>query len=394
MLFKVRPEDFVVKEILRVKPGPSGPYAIYQVTKRGISTLQAHARLASALGVRPSAIVFPGLKDRKAIASQFFSLQGRGPEEVKGPGFSARLVGFFHRHLSPEDIKANEFSLTLRMIPPDAGSALERAVSGIREDGLPNYFDRQRFASMTAEGEFPGKRILKRDAEGALRLYLTALSPLDSPSYRAFKDKAGELWGRWDELLREAPSPSNFRSVLTYLKDHPTGFRRALNLVTPRILTLYLSSYQSWLWNRLAGRLIREKLEERSVPFSELEIAGERLPLYLSLPEELKGELAEVILPFFHHRANFEGPEISRLAQEILQEEGLELKDFKARILEKAYLSRGGRKLLLFPQILGYELSDDELNPGALKMILRMLLPPGSYATLVVKAMAIRIAAQ
>ncbi len=390
MIFKARPEDFVVREILRIEPQPSGSYSLYRLTKRGISTLQAHARLASALGVRPSAIAFPGLKDKKAVASQFFSLKGKGPEEVKGPGFSAKLVGFFHRPLRPEDIQANEFTLTLRLIPPDAVPALEEALGGIREDGLPNYFDRQRFASMGTGGEFPGKKILQRDAEGALRLYLTAPSPLDPPSCRAFKEKARELWGRWDELLKEAPSPSNFRSVLTYLKDHPAGFRKALNLVTPRVLTLFLSSYQSWLWNRLAGRFIREKLNGNGVPFSELEIAGETLPFPLRLPEGLREELAELVLPFFHHRAVFEGPELSRLAREILEEEGLELRDFKARILEKAYLSRGGRRLLLFPQILDWSFGEDELNPGAIKMGLRLLLPPGSYATLVVKAVALR----
>ncbi len=394
MIFKTRPEDFIVKENLRIKPQPSGPYALYQVTKRGISTLQVHVRLASALGVKPSAIVFPGLKDRKAIASQFFSLKGKGPDELKGPGFSAKLVGFFHRHLSPEDIQSNEFTLTLRLIPPDTELALEKAVAEIQKDGLPNYFDRQRFASISPDGEFPGKKILQRDPEGALRLYLTAPSPLDPPSYRAFKDKARELWGQWDALLNEAPSPSNLRSVLTFLKDHPTDFRKALNLVTPRILTLFLSSYQSWLWNKLAGRFIREKLEENEVPFSELEIVGESLPFYTYLPERLKEELAGIILPFFHHRASFENPAISRIAREILEEEGLGLRDFKARILDKAYLSRGGRSLLLFPQILSYKIDKDELNPGAIKMDLKMLLPPGTYATLVVKALALRFMGQ
>jgi len=390
MIFKSRPEDFVVKEILKVPLKPCGPYAIYRLTKRGISTLQAHVRVASALGVKPSAITFPGLKDKKAIASQFFSLQGNGPEEIKGPGFSARLAGFFHRHLGPEDILANEFVITLRLVPRDAVQAIEEAISRVKEDGLPNYFDRQRFASLGPDGQFPGKKILQRDAEGALKLYLTCPSPLDPPHYRAFKEKAQELWGRWDELLKEAPSPSNFRSVLTYLKDHPAGFRRALNLVTLRVLTLFLSSYQSWLWNRLAGRFLREKLEARSLPYKELEIAGEKLPFYGYLPEELREELKGVSLPFFHHRADFGSSEISRLAQEILEEEGLKLRDFKARILDKAYLSRGERKLLFFPDVLSYAVEDDELNPGALKLKLELRLPPGSYATLVVKAVALK----
>ncbi len=390
MIFKTRPEDFVVREILKVSPQPFGPYALYQVTKKGISTLQAHVRLASALGVKPSAIVFPGLKDKKAVASQYASLKGRGPEEVKGPGFSAKLAGFLPRHLSPSDIQANEFALTIRLIPQGLSPALEKALAEVQDSGLPNYFDRQRFVSMGPDGQFPGKRILLRDAEGALKMYLTTPLPLDPPSHRAFKERAQALWGQWDLLLKEAPSPSNYRSVLTYLKDHPTGFRKALNLVTPRVLTLFLSSYQSWLWNKLAGRFLRGRLEGQKVPFSTLEIAGEKLPFYSYLPKKLKEELAEISLPFFHHRAAFERPEIMGLAQEILREEGLDLRDFKARILSRAYVSRGERKLLLFPSISAYLIGDDEIHPGFLKLELKMLLPPGSYATLVVKAIALK----
>lgn len=391
MIFKTRPEDFLVREILKISPHPFGPYALYQVTKRGISTLQAHVRLASALGVRPSAIVFPGLKDKKAVAIQYASLKGKGTEEVRGPGFSAKLAGFFHRHLSPSDIQANEFTLTIRLIPQGLSSALEKALSEVQRSGLPNYFDRQRFISIGPDGQSPGKKILLRDAEGALKVYLTTPFPLDPPSHRAFKEKAKTLWGQWELLLKEAPSPSNYRSVLTYLKDHPTNFRKALNLVTPRVLTLFLSSYQSWLWNKLAGRFLRKRLEGQGVPFSLLEIAGEKLPFYASLPEGLKEELADKTLPFFHHRAAFEEPELLGLAQEILREEGLELHDFKARILSKAYLSRGERKLLLFPSLSAYSIGDDELHPGFLKLELKMLLPPGSYATLVVKAIALKV---
>ncbi len=193
MIFKARPEDFVVQEILKISPQPFGPYVLYQVTKRGISTLQAHVRLASTLGVKPSAIVFPGLKDKKAVAIQYASLKGRGPEEVKGPGFSAKLAGFFHRHLSPSDIQANEFTLTVRLIPQGLGSAVEKALAEVQRSGLPNYFDRQRFISMGPDGQFPGKRILLRDAEGALKMYLTTPFPLDPPSHRAFKERAQTL---------------------------------------------------------------------------------------------------------------------------------------------------------------------------------------------------------
>ena len=110
--------------------------------------------------------------------------------------------------------------------------------------GLPNYFDRQRFGSYAPGQGFRGKKILERDAEGALRAYLSQPFGGDPPEVRGH-------WGEW-ELLFEAAPPTC--AVCSFLKDHPTDFRKALNLVTPRLLSLWLSAYQSFLWNRAAGR--------------------------------------------------------------------------------------------------------------------------------------------
>ena len=70
----------------------------------------------------------------------------------------------------------------------------------------------------------------------------------------------------WDALFEAAPRPSNYRSVLTYLRDHPhpteTDYRKALNLITRRLLSLYLAAYQSLLWNRVAARYLAARLGE------------------------------------------------------------------------------------------------------------------------------------
>lgn len=68
-----------------------------------------------------------------------------------------------------------------------------------------------------------------------------------------------------------APRPSNLRSVLTFLCDHPRDFRRALNLVIPRVLSLYLTTYQSALWNRIAAGYLQARLGD---PSGFVEVAG------------------------------------------------------------------------------------------------------------------------
>jgi len=387
--FKVLPEDFVVQEEIKLKPSKAGPYSIYRVEKWGVTTLQVQFQMARALKRPPSAVSLPALKDKKAIAIQYASVEGKGPALIEGNGFSARLVGHTRRHLTTRDLKGNRFTLTVRNIPPSQAEKAGERIAVMRESGLPNYFDRQRFGSYVPGKGFIGKKILERDAEGALRMYLTLPLPIDSLRIRSFKARAAEHWGDWELLLEEAPRPSNFRSVLTFLRDHPTDFRKALNLVTPRVLSLCLVAYQSWLWNRIVGRYLKKVLRHHRIPFVTLTIAGESLPFYFDLPPELLEALRQTRVPFLHHRAVFKDAELARIADDVLKEEGLTLWDFKARILNRAYLPKGERAVLLFPQDLSFSQGKDELFPGREKLILKFFLPPGSYATLIVKALAI-----
>jgi len=267
--------------------------------------------------------------------------------------------------------------------------------------GLPNYFDQQRFGSLAPGEEHIGKRILQRDAERALCAYLTHRFAGDPAPVRKFKAFAADHWGDWDALFEAAPRPSNFRSVLTYLRDHPIEYRKALNLITRRLLSLYLASYQSLLWNRIAARYLAARLGEAA---TYVEIAGERLPLYRELPPHFAHDLA---IPLPNHRAVYVDPDrsaeastearpegrsrqsLGTIVAQVLAEEGLALHDLKARILKKAYMAKGKRALLLFPRDTSASSPEpDDLFPGQQKVALIFTLPRGSYATLVLKALS------
>jgi tRNA pseudouridine13 synthase len=239
-------------------------------------------------------------------------------------------------------------------------------------------------------GEHIGRYILRRDAAGALRAYLTQPCLGDTAAVRKFKSFAAAHWGDWDALFEAAPRPSNYRSVLTYLRDHPdpgeSNSRKALNLITRRLLSIYLAGYQSLLWNRIGGRYLMALLSE-SDGYTWTEIAGERLPVHYRLPAHIDREMA---IPLPNHRAVYHDPRLSAIVTRVLAEEGLALRDLKARVLKRAYLPKGGRALLLFPRQLEVSaLASDERFPGRGKLIVKCTLPPGSYATLVIKALAV-----
>ena len=393
MRIKACPEDFIVEEQIRLPTAQEGNYILYRVRKRDITTLEVQERLAKALRIGKERIAFPALKDKDAVATQFVSVELTHPGAVlpalAGSEFEADPVGRATRPLRPGDLRGNQFTLVVRDLALAEAQAMGPRLRQASEFGIPNYFDAQRFGSYAGSQGFIGKKILQRDAEGALRIYLAEKMAGDTERVRVFKTHAQEHWSDWSAIMERAPKPSNFRSVLTYLKDHPSDYRRALNLIPHRLLTLYLSAYQSWLWNLIAARFVTSRLEASRFAISTVRVAGQDLPVYYNLPEALRTQFDRLQIPLPNHRATYADPELAEAVQAVLGQEGLSLNDFKARILKKAFASKSSRALIVHPERV--EVSDpenDDLGPRRWRLTLRFQLPPGSYATLVVKAIS------
>ncbi len=391
MRLKANPEDFVVEERIRLPLSAQGPHAVYRVHKRDVTTLQVQETMSAQLHIGKQFIAFPALKDKEAIATQYASLTRAAPEKIEGDGFRAERVGFAARALQPVDLRGNQFSIVLRDLSLEEAQRLGPRLRQMSEYGVPNYFDEQRFGSFSSAAGFIGKRILQRDAEGAVKIYLAEKMVGDPEPVRVFKEFAQAHWGDWAALMERAPMPSNFRSVLTYLNDHPDGYRKALNLIPHRLLTLYLSAYQSWLWNAIVGRYIGVVLAEVQFASQTVRVAGQDLPIYFNLPDSLRRRFERLQVPLPNHRATFGDPRLEQVALEILAQEELKLNDFKARILKRAFASKSSRALVVHPQEVSVSDPDnDELAHKRWKVTLKFFLPPGSYATLVIKA-AVRV---
>jgi len=391
MRLKATPEDFVVEEKIDLNLQPSGPWAVYQIEKRGLTTLEVQRQLARLLKVSRQQVIFPALKDRQALAIQYVTVPAsKAKRTLSQPGFRAQHIGYRTHPLSPQDLLGNSFTLVIRALTPEEAAYLRQRLPLLERIGLPNYFDEQRMGSYAPGWGFISKAILQRDAQEALRAYLARPFVGDPPDIRAFKKRASSLWPDWQAMLQIAPKPSNLRSVLTYLVDHPQGYRKALNLIPQRLLAIYLAAYQSYLWNRLIGYYLHRFYAEHNVPQAFLPIANEQLPFHLSLTSELVHQLAQERIPLPHHRATYTG-QLKEIVSQVLAEEGLSLHEFKARILQRAYLPRGTRPLLVFPKDVALEpAAPDPLHPKHLALRVRFTLPPGSYATLVLKAATLK----
>ncbi|MGC9523110.1 MAG: tRNA pseudouridine(13) synthase TruD [Anaerolineae bacterium] len=380
MRIKQLPGDFKVEERIEL-PGDSGAYAYYRVEKTEASTVGVRDAMAAQLKVTPSALAFPGLKDTAAVTVQYVSVRKRGPEEIRGEGYVARRVGWGPRALRPGDLEGRRSVVVVRAMAEQEAQGLSATMERFATYGLPNYFDDQRFGSRTRDG-FVGKEILKRDAERVVHMYLAEPMVGDRSEIRRFKRLVASHWGQWGYLLHQAPQPSNYRSVITYLKDHPHEYRKAANLIQDRLLSSYLSAYQSWIWNRIVGAYLARTLE----PSHNVRIMRVAFPL--PAPDIEVQALTTVAVELPRLTVRYEGA-FEAAAAAVFEDEGLGLRDFKARILRRAYLTKGERAVAVRPVevSVGAPMPDGE-NPGQWMTTVCFALGPGQYATLILKAAA------
>ncbi len=142
-------EDFIVEEELGFVPAGSGQHALLKVCKRGANTQWVARQLAGACGCRPLDVGYAGLKDRRAVAVQWFSVpQTPRPldswKEVRGEGFEVLEAHAHSRKLPRGALAGNRFSVRIRGMQVDE-ALLERRFADIRARGVPNYFGPQRF---------------------------------------------------------------------------------------------------------------------------------------------------------------------------------------------------------------------------------------------------------
>src|SRR5262245_14047447 len=173
MKIKQQPDDFQVEELTTVAPS-GGPYALYRLEKRGWSTPDALAAIRRRWKIEPRRISYGGLKDRHAWSVQYLTIF-HGPQRgLKHHDVNVEYLGQVPAAYTSRDIRANRFCLTLRSLSPAEIAAAQRALAEIRAEGVPNYFDDQRFGSVSAGGDFIARLMVRERFEDALRLALTA----------------------------------------------------------------------------------------------------------------------------------------------------------------------------------------------------------------------------
>ncbi|MCX7088173.1 MAG: tRNA pseudouridine(13) synthase TruD [Methylococcales bacterium] len=142
-------DDFVVFEDLSFEPSGEGEHVFLQIQKTSENTDFIARQLARFAEVRQRDVSYAGLKDRHAIATQWFSVWLPGKSD---PDWSAlesenlRVIQVIRhaRKLKRGVLAANHFTLRIRDWQGDVAKTNQQ-LEWIKQSGVPNYFGVQRF---------------------------------------------------------------------------------------------------------------------------------------------------------------------------------------------------------------------------------------------------------
>ncbi len=383
MKVKQRPEDFQVEELTDLVPAGTGPFAFYRLEKCGWSTPDALAAVRRRWRIDLGRLSYGGLKDRHAQTVQYLTIY-RGPaRNLTHQAVLVKYLGQLGQAYTSKDIRANRFQVTLRAVPAAQLPAMEQALGEVGREGVPNYFDDQRFGSVVSGGRFVAQELVLGRFEDALRLALTAPYEHDRGPQKKEKAILRSCWGDWPACKERLPR-GHARSLATYLADHPNDYRGAVARLRPELRGLYLSAYQSHLWNRMLARWLRARCRPEQLLSVRLRLGD--VPMHRQLELAQQETLAALSLPLPSARLHLDAADPrAELVNAVLAEEGLELRQFQVKGVRAMFFSKGDRSALCLPTDLHWRAAADERNAGKQKVVLTFDLPRGSYATLLLK---------
>ncbi len=383
MRIKQKPEDFSVKESFRFDEVASGRFRVYLMDKQKLSTFEAVDRLRDAFGLKPGSISFCGLKDKQGRTEQLIAVEG-ADVEMQEPNLRLKYLGRTDKPLSAANITSNRFAVTVRALEEAALGPLNVAAAEVNRLGVVNYFDSQRFGSLKHGQGFIAKDLIRGDFEAALKNYFAKPSELDRTEDAKVKQFWRENWGRWDARVPFEGS-KKYHRILRSLREHPTDYVRAFLQIDADYRAMLLFTYQSYLWNEGVRRYLQLLLPREHL-FPLRYQAGTLLFHREASPEVLR-TLRETSFPLLGPDTTFMDPKIEEAVQWTLGREKITLKDLVIQEARKLlFFKSEGRPVLSFPHklVLGRPQAD-ELNRGSMKVNVAFTLPPGAYATLVVK---------
>jgi len=256
-IIKQSPEDFLVEEIPSYLPGGSGEHCYLTIEKRGITTLEAIDRIARSLKIPEREVGYAGLKDAVGVTRQTISIQRVSPEkacDVELDGVRVLSARLHTNKLKLGHLKGNRFCIAVRGVNEDAAQGVPAVLELLQKRGVPNYFGSQRYGAQ-GNSQLIGAALLKRDWQAAAAHLIGQPDAVRDEQWRA----AIVAYQQGDTLRALELFPRHCRSerdLLQRLAGRPGAYEKAFSALHPRLKKLYLSAYQSYLFDQVVAQRI------------------------------------------------------------------------------------------------------------------------------------------
>ena len=371
-----QPEDFQVDELPLYEPCGEGDHLYLHVEKCGLTTYDLLRELAAALNCNERDLGYAGLKDARAITRQTVSVPLCRPEDVKGlqiPGVTI-LSAVLHRNkLRPGHLAGNRFRIRVHQPEPAARQRAD-AILGVLEDlGVPNRFGEQRYGALGNSHQIGGA-ILHGDFNSAVDAIIGDPANINHPGWQ----QAAAAYRSADLATAIAKLPRHCRPERQLLEMIRAGKspQQAVGAMPRKLLRLYLSAYQSSLFDRLVD--MRLGSLERLWP-GDLAYKHSNGACFLvkdPTAEQPRADAFEVspTAPLFGYKIKLAEGQAGLLEQSLLDKVKLTLEAFN---LSGGLAMEGERRPLRVP------IASPECRMDGDDLLLSFSLPKGSFATTV-----------
>jgi len=372
--------DFRVDEVPLYEASGEGEHVYLRIRKRGISTFEAIRRLAQDLDVPERAIGYAGLKDARAVTTQWISVCGADEERVTTLAVPRIEVLEVRRHgnkLRAGHLRGNRFSIVVHGAVPGAYDRAARILDVLVCRGVPNYFGEQRFGSHGTTQRY-GEAIVRRDYEAFVKHVVGGSPETERDTQMAAARRlfnAGRLQEAYEAIpMRRRAEKKCLHAFLRF--DDP---ERACFAIPKRMRQMYVSSFQSWLFNRLLDR--RMPGIDRLLPGDVAYVHRTTRVFFVedAAAEQRRCRGFEISPsgPLFGTRTPQPGGEPGRMEHELLAETGLQREDFQVG---------GGLNLKGLRRSLRIPLKEVALTlRDASSFLVEFELPGGCFATAVMR---------
>ena len=369
-------EDFQVDEIPLYEPCGEGDHLYLKVEKCGLTTYDLLRELAIALKCNERDLGYAGLKDARAVTRQTVSVPLRKPEDVAGleiPGVTILAARLHRNKLRPGHLAGNRFRIRIHQPEPHALQRASAILDVLEDIGVPNRFGEQRYGSLGNSHRI-GRSILRGDYSAAINEIIGEPEGINHPGWlqavQAYQ--CGDLETAIEKLPRHCRPE---RRLLEMIKDGKSPDKAVLAM--PRkLLRLYLSAYQSGLFDRMVDMRLATLDQLWPGDLACKHINGACFLVTDPAAEQPRADTFEIspTAPLFGYKTKLAGGPAGILEQSLLDKEKLTLESFH---LSGGLAMDGERRPLRVP------VQSPEAIMDGKDLLISFSLPKGSFATIV-----------